>query len=408
MTIDDCLRAAIGDGTDPAGVLWGELAPEHLREQRTSVKWRRYEPDVLPMFVAEMDFAVATEVRDTVVESVMASDIGYIDGPGDLAPAFADFVGDRWSWELDPAHVHLATDVATGVVESLRVLRPDGGRLVLPTPVYPGFFEMLQELPLEIREVLLAEHASGAALDLDAIEREFAAGATALLLCNPHNPHGIAFTRAELTALVDLAARHDVAIVSDEIHAPLTHSGATFTPLAPLAAAAGALSVTVTSASKGWNIPGAKCAVIVAADARANAVLQQLPPEVVTRTSILGLHASIAAFTHARAWLDRAVAQIQANQALFAALVAERLPSVGYQPGHAGYLAWLDLRDAGLGERPVQRILHEARVALNDGHHFGLGGDGFARINLAAAPDTIVRGVDRIAAIVPASREASA
>ena len=408
MSVDDCARAAIGDGVDPAGVPWGELAPEHLREQRTSVKWRRYEPDVLPMFVAEMDFAVATEVRDTVVDAVMASDIGYIDGPGDLAPAFADFVGDRWSWELDPAHVHLATDVATGVVESLRVLRPDGGRLVLPTPVYPGFFEMLQELPFEIREVLLAEQVSGAALDLDAIEREFAAGATALLLCNPHNPHGIAFTRAELTALVDLAARHDVAIVSDEIHAPLTHSGATFTPLAPLAAAAGALSVTVTSASKGWNIAGAKCAVIVAADARANAVLQQLPPEVVTRTSILGLHASIAAFTHARAWLDRAVAQIEANQALFAALVAERLPSLRYQPGHAGYLAWLDLRDAGLGERPVQRILHEARVALNDGHHFGLGGDGFARINLAAAPDTIVRGVDRIAAIVPASREASA
>ena len=406
------MRAAIGDGVDPAGVPWSELTPEVLRERRTSVKWRRYEPDVLPMFVAEMDFAVATEVRDAVVDTVMASDIGYIDGPGEFAPVFADFVSDRWSWQVDPAHVHLATDVATGVVEALRVLRPDGGRLVLPTPVYPGFFEMLQELPFEVREVLLAESETGApaetTLDLDAIEREFAAGATALLLCNPHNPHGIAFTRAELTALVELAARFDVAIVSDEIHAPLTHSGATFTPLSPLAAAAGALSVTVTSASKGWNIAGAKCAVIVAADARANVVLQQLPPEVVTRTSILGLHASIAAFTNGRAWLDRAVAQIEANQALFAALVAARLPSVRYQPGHAGYLAWLDLRHAGLGERPVKRILLEARVALNDGRHFGLGGNGFARINLAAAPDTIVRGFDRIAAIVPASREASA
>jgi len=406
VTVDDCLRTAIGDGVDPSGVPWGELAPGLLRDQRTSVKWRRYDADVLPMFVAEMDFAIATEVRDALVHMIEASDIGYLDGPAELAPVFADFVADRWGWQVDPSHVYLATDVATGVVEALRVLRPDGGRLVLPAPVYPGFFEMLEELPFEVREVPLAEGlaSSGAGLNLDAIEREFAAGAAALLLSNPHNPHGIAFTREELETLAELAARFGVAIVSDEIHAPLTHAGATFTPVAPLAAVAGALAVTVTSASKGWNIAGAKCAVMVAADSRANAVLKNLPPEVVTRTSILGLHASIAAFTSGRAWLDRAVAQIEANQALFAALVSERLPGVRYRPGHAGYVAWIDLRDAGLGERPVQRILSDARVALNDGVHFGLGGAGFARLNLAAAPDTIVRGVDRIAAILPQNR----
>lgn len=368
------------------------------------------------MFVAEMDFAIAPEVRDALVRMVEASDIGYLDGPDELAPAFASFAADRWNWQVDPAHLHLATDVATSVVEALRVLRPDGGRLVLPTPVYPGFFEMLVELPFEVREVPLREvplregaegSATGAgsagavaALDLEAIEAEFAAGASAILISNPHNPHGVAFTRAELAALAELAARYDVAVVSDEIHAPLTHTTATFTPFAPLAAEAGALAVTATSASKGWNIAGAKCAMIIAADGRANAVLKMLPPEVVTRTSILGLGASIAAFTEGRAWLDRAVAQIEANQALFAALVAERLPSVGYAPGHAGYVAWIDLRATGLGERPVKRILTDARVAVNDGHHFGRGGDGFARINLAAAPDTIVRGVDRIAALI--------
>lgn len=359
------------------------------------------------MFVAEMDFALSPEVRDTLIRMVEASDIGYLDGPGELAPVFADFVRDRWGWQLDPTHVYLATDVATGVVEALRVLRPDGGTLVLPAPVYPGFFEMLQELSFDVREVLLTGDASGAALDLDAIEREFAAGATVLLLSNPHNPHGTAFTRDELVTLTELAARYDVALVSDEIHAPLTHSGTVFTPIAPLAAAAGALAVTVTSASKGWNIAGAKCAMIIAADARANAVLQQLPPEVLTRTSILGLHASIAAFTTGREWLDRAVAQIEANQALFEALRAEHMPSVGYTPGHAGYVAWIDLRNTGLGDRPVQRILNEARVAVNDGRHFGLGGDGFARINLAAAPDTIVRGVERIATLIAAQGAAS-
>ena len=400
MSIEDCIRTAIGDGVDPAGVPWSSIAPEVLRPKRTSVKWRRYEADVLPMFVAEMDFAIAAEVRDALVRAVESSDIGYVLSSGELAPAFSRFVADRWGWQATPEHVHLATDVATGVVEALRVLRPEGGRLVLPTPVYPGFFEMLEELNFEIAEVELEAGGAGAALDLAAIEREFAAGANAFLMSNPHNPHGIAFGAAELRALAELAAKYGVAVVSDEIHAPLTHSTAVFTPFAPLAAEAGALAVTTTSASKGWNIAGAKCAMIIAADERANQVLKHLPPEVITRTSILGLHASVAAFTDGRAWLDRAVAQIEANQALFDALVTERIPSIRYAPGHAGYVAWIDLREAGLGERPVKRILTEARVALNDGYHFGAGGAGFARINLAAAPDTIVRGVDRIADLV--------
>lgn len=409
MSSDDALRAAIGAGVDPAGVPWSELAPERLFTERSSVKWRRYDANVLPMFVAEMDFAIAQPVQDALLRAVQFSDIGYVLGPGELAEAFARFAQARWSWPVDAQHIHLATDVATGVVEALRVLRPQGGRLVLPTPVYPGFFEMLQELPFETREVALAipgahredeAYAPAAALDLEAIEREFAQGATAFILCNPHNPHGVAFTHAELSTLAALAAKYSVAVVSDEIHAPLTHTGATFTPFAPIAAAAGALSVTVTSASKGWNIAGAKCALIIAADDRADDTLRNLPPEVLTRTSILGWHASVAAFTEGHDWLNRAVRQIELNQALFQALVSERLPGVTYAPGHAGYLAWLDLRHAGLGAHPAQRILRDARVALNDGRWFGAGSEGFSRLNLAAAPDTIVRGVDRIAALL--------
>lgn len=409
MSVDDCLRTAIGAGVDPSGVPWSSLAPELLVQQRTSVKWRRYEPDVLPMFVAEMDFTLAPEVRDTLVRAIDATDIGYLLGPGELALAFDQFARTRWSWSVDAQHVHLATDVATGVVESLRVLRPAGGTLVLPTPVYPGFFEMLQELPFETREVeLTVSDGQTRGLDLAKIEQEFADGATAFILCNPHNPQGVVFTRAEIEQLAALAARFNVAVVSDEIHAPLTHSTATFIPFAPIAAAAGALSVSVTSASKGWNVAGAKCAIIVAADDRANAVLTNLPPEVLTRTSILGWHASVAALSEGVAWLDRTVAQVEANQALFAALVDERLPDVVYSPGNAGYLGWLDLRESGLGEHPVGRIREEARVALNDGRHFGAGGAGFARINLAAAPDTIVRGVERIAQLFADTRGQSA
>ena len=146
---------------------------------------------------------------------------------------------------------------------------------------------------------------------------------------------------------------------------------------------------------------------VIAADDRANELLATLPPEVLTRTSILGWHASLAAFSQGSAWLARTVAQIEANQALFTELLAERAPRLEYTPGHAGYLAWIDLRDSGLGDRPAKRLLTEAKLALNDGAMFGLGGAGFARFNLAAAPDTIVRGVDRIATLINAAKGAS-
>ena len=422
MTEADCPRATGPDATPlpataPGGESFDAIAPALLREQRTSIKWDRFPADVLPLFVAEMDFPVASAIKRTLIERIEASDIGYVNRLGDLAPAFADFARDRWGWEVPHEHLHLATDVATGVVEALRVFRPGGGRLVIPAPTYPGFFEMLQEVDFEVVEIPLRAPAGSApsgstetaeaepsrlGLDLAAIEREFAAGADAFVLCNPHNPHGIAFTVSELTALARLAAKHDVFVIADEVHAPLTHSGAAFTPFAPLAAAAGALSATATSASKGWNLAGAKCSLIIAADARANEVLTGLPPEVLTRTSLLGLHASIAAFRDSRDWLDDAIALVEANERLLATLVRDHLPGVSYvSRPEAGYLAWLDFTQAGLGDDPYRRILEDARVALNDGKWFGIGGAGHVRLNLACAPHTIREAVARIARILP-------
>lgn len=401
----ECFQAAIGEGVDPSGASWADIDPDLLRTQRHSIKWTRYPDDVIPMFVAEMDFAVAPEIRRALVRAVEAGDIGYLAGPGPLAGALAGYTKDRWGWEILDKHVHLATDVATGIVEALRVFRPAGGRLALPTPCYPGFFEMLLELNFEVVEIPLLGAAgddTSALLDLAAIEREFQSdeGIDAFILCNPHNPHGVPFGAVELQELARIAAEHDVFVVSDEIHAPLVHSGATFTPFAPLAAEAGALSVTTTSASKGWNLAGAKCSVIVAADDRANRQLQTLPPEVATRTSILGLHANVAAFEEAREWQQRAIAQIELNQRLLASLVTESIPKLRYTPASAGYLAWCDFSDTGLGDQPATRILEEARVALNDGVAFGSGGQGHARINLACSPYTIVRGIDRISSLI--------
>ncbi len=372
---------------------------ELLRSQRSSIKWTRYPDDVLPLFVAEMDYPLARPIVDALVRSVQASDTGYIDGAGPIAAAFADFAAERWGWIVDERRIHVATDVSVGIVETLRIALPRQPRVVIAPPVYPPFFELTEEAGGSIVEAPLAQVDGRWSLDLAALEAAFAAGADAFLLCNPHNPIGIAHDRATLDAVARLAALHDVLVVSDEVHAPLTHSRAVFTPFAIPAAAAGARAVTVTSASKGWNLAGVKCAVVIAADDRSAADLARFPEEVACRTSILGIQAGVTAFS-CTDWLDEVVELIEENDALLAELLAQHLPAVTYHRPDAGYLGWLDLRDLGLGETPFLRILDEARVAFNDGAAFGRQGAGFARINFACAPDTLREAVRRIAALV--------
>lgn len=405
----------------PAPALPSAPAEQHLarlRRERSSIKWTRFADDVLPLFVAEMDYDLAEPVVDELVRRVRASDVGYLDGPGPLAPAFARFALDRWSWRVDESRVHIATDVSVGIVETLRLAVPQGGRVVVTPPVYPPFFELVEEAGAEVvcvpllvagesaGEVTRASSGSAAlagdgwtGLDLAGLERAFASGVDAFVLCNPHNPLGIVHDAAVLAEVARLAARYDVLVVSDEVHGPLTHPGVVFTPFSPVAEAQGARSVTVTSASKGWNLAGAKCSLVVAGDDRTAVLLDGLVEEVACRTSILGLHANVVAFG-CTDWLDDAVTKIVANDALLASLLAEHLPGVTYHRPAAGYLAWLDLRPLGLGDDPAAVLLAGARVALNAGHTYGPGGAGHARLNLACDPGVLVEAVRRIAALV--------
>ncbi|RKR75197.1 MalY/PatB family protein [Frondihabitans australicus] len=384
------------DELDPTG---------HIRSARTSIKWTRYAPSVLPLFVAEMDYGVAPGIQEALIERVRQSDLGYLDGPGPLAPAFAGFAERRWGWRVDPSRVHIATDVSVGIVETLRVALPDGGDVVITPPVYPPFFELVDEARCRVAEVPLVERWGEYSLDLDGLERAFLAGARVFLLCNPHNPIGLVHSHETLAAVADLAARYDVLVVSDEIHGPLTHPGVVFTPFATVAESRGARSVTVTSASKGWNLAGVKCSVVVAGDDRSAALLDTLNDEVACRTSILGLHANMRAFEHETEWLDEAVARVASNARLLAALVRDQLPGVVFRMPRAGYLAWLDFRGLGLGDDPAVPLREHAYVALNSGLGFGREGRGFARLNLACEPDTLREAVARIAAAYPSSMQ---
>ena len=370
---------------------------DRLRTSRSSLKWTRYPEGVLPLFVAEMDYPVSERIREAIIERVSTSDLGYIDSAGPLADAFAGFAQRRWDWSLDPASVRVATDVSVGIVESLRHGIAPGSPVVVTSPVYPPFFELVEEAQLPLVDVPMVERAEGWTLDLEGIEDAFIAGSRAMLLCNPHNPLGVPHDRETLAELAMIAARYGVLVISDEVHAPLTHHGAVFTPFAVVANIVGARSITVTSASKGWNMAGMKCALMVPSDADALVILDSFPQEVASRTSILGLHANVAAYG-ADEWLDATITRIMHNDALLASLLRRKLPVVRYRRPTATYLGWLDFRDLGFGLDPAERVLQDAQVALNSGPTFGAAGRGRARINFACDPSVLEEAVERMAA----------
>ena len=365
---------------------------------RTSEKWTAYPADVLPLFVAEMDYPIAPAVAKAMIDRITASDTGYVGGPGALPAEFAGFAERRWGWTIDTDLVRTTTDVSVAIVETLRqLIRPGDGVIITP-PVYPPFFDLVPEAGGTVVEVPLADDGETWRLDLDGIEAAFASGARAILLCNPHNPLGLVHSRDSLAALAELAQRFDAVVVSDEIHAPLTHPDTAFTPFLSVSDAARDHGMCVTSASKAFNLAGVKCALMVAASERMRTALDTMPLEVGFRTSLLGLHASIASFDEsADGWLDGTIAAIRSNLELLESLVTVYLPGVRFRMPHAGYLVWLDLRALGWGDDPSARALESARVALNPGPSFGEQGKGFARINVACSPEVLSEAILRIA-----------
>ena len=364
---------------------------------RTSEKWRAYPDDVLPLFVAEMDYPLAEPISDALVAAVRRSDTGYAVRDEALGEAFAAFAGTRWGWSLDPAMVSTTTDVSVVLVESLRAtIRPGDGVIITP-PVYPPFFDIVPEAGGHAVEVPLLRSDDGEwSLDLEGIERAFAAGARAFLLCNPHNPLGLVHTAEQLTAVAELAARFDAIVVSDEIHAPLTHTEAIFTPFLSVSDAARERGIAAHSASKAWNLAGLKCALFVTASDRMAAVVAGLPFEVRVRTSLFGQIASIAAFAECGDWLDGTLAAIQQNRDDLTRLLEDSVPAVRYRPPSASYLAWLDFRELRWGDDPSVLALEQGRVALVGGPHFGREGSGFARLNFACAPELLAEAVHRL------------
>ncbi|MEO6411160.1 MAG: aminotransferase class I/II-fold pyridoxal phosphate-dependent enzyme [Pedococcus sp.] len=370
---------------------------DRLRERR-SVKWRLYDPDILPLWVAEMDVVPAEPIQRAVADAMQRGDTGY-PWAADYAEALASFAAERWAWKPDPSTMQIVPDVMLGVVEVLKLLTGPGDAVVVNSPVYPPFFDFVTHLD---RRVVEAPLDALGRIDLASLEQALTeatrgGGRAAYLMCNPQNPTGTVHTPEELTAALELAASFDVRVVADEIHAPVVPDGATFTSVASLPA--GSRAISLMSASKAFNLAGLKAAMAVPGpDAVAD--LARMPEEVSHGASHVGVIAHRAAYLEGGDWLDALLTGLDENRHLLSTLLAEHVPGVRYRVPEGTFLAWLDFSDLGLGPDPAAVLRERARVALHPGPGFGEGGKGHARLNFGTSPEIVREAIGRIAAAV--------
>jgi cystathionine beta-lyase len=389
--------------TSPERSFYYELSDQQLR-RRGSAKWATFDADVLPAFVAEMDFRTAPAVQDALASAVERELYGYTaarssDG---AAAALADWLRARAGWEVSPKRVHVLPDVLKGMELALAALSPAATPVIVPTPSYPPFFEVVRASGRELVEVPTLVSDGRHELDLESIDRALAAGARTVILCNPHNPLGRAFARDELAALAEVVEGHGGRVIADEVHAPLTYSDAVWTPYATVSEAAAAHSAGLMSCSKGWNIPGLKCAQIVLNTEADEEAWSRLSRLLTHGASVIGILANEAAYRRGDAWLRDTVAYLEGNRALLLELLERHLPGVVSTRPEGTYLAWLDCRRLGL-DSPQEFFLEKARVALNDGAGFGDVGRGCVRLNFATSRSRLEEIVERMGRAVSAA-----
>jgi len=381
---------------------WDALTPERLRAQG-SMKWTLF-PNTIGAWVAESDLGTAPAVTAALHAAVEAGHLGYLPRAvaAEHAAATSDWMRDRYDWEVPRSRIHHLADVISGLDVAIEHYSRPGSPVVVPTPAYMPFLTVPQRYGRPVIEVPLADAAdprggSRAALDLDAIERELAAGAGLVVLCNPLNPGGRVFERAELAALADVVERHGARVFADEVHAPIVFDGAQHVPYASVSAAAAGHSITVTSASKAFNLAGTKAAQLILTNDADAEVWQKLGPMAGHGASILGIIANTAAYREGRDWLAATVAYYDENRRALRDLLAERLPDVGYRMPEGTYIAWLDVRRLGLGDDPATTLRERAGLAVTDGRACGAAGAGHVRLILATPRPVVEQIVDALA-----------
>lgn len=383
-------------------------APFHFDEldlrwlrAKSGVKWHRH-PGQLAAWVADMDFPPAPVIADVVRRRADAGDLGYADWgyPNPRSPVcqlFADRSARRYGWQFDVDEVREFSDVVQGVQLALHLGTAPGDGVVLHTPSYPPLWRALEHMGRRQIDVPAHITAEGVSFDYDELDaRLVQQPATALLLCHPHNPTGHRFDRDELVRLADIAERHDLLIISDEIHADLTYGPAVHMPIAAVSTETAARTVSLHSASKAFNVAGMRHAVGHIGPATLRAQIATLPDHLLGAVNLIAAEVTEAAWRDGDEWLAAVLAHLDRNRRLLASLVAEHLSEVTYRLPDATYLAWLDCRSMGDGDE-LFHLFEQRGVQLSLGTDFGPAGAGHLRLNFATSASILTTIIEQMA-----------
>lgn len=359
---------------------------------RGTRKWTVYGDDVIPMFIAESDFPTAPAVKDAIVQACEREMFGYTPAPHAhrLGEAVSDFYAARYGWRPEPARIFPVADVVRGVL--LAIQHFTQGPVIVPVPAYFPFLNIADAAGRERIDV-----ASTPGLDLAEIEQAFKQGAGSIIVTNPYNPGGWVFSEAELDAVCEVARKYGGRVIVDEIHAPLVFDGQ------HVCAAANNpdVCITVTATSKAWNVAGLKCAQMIFSNDEDVATWERINPVAKDGVGTLGITAAEACYDLGREFLDEEVAQLKANRDWLVTHLPDAVPGIKFEVPAATYLMFLDFSDTKLDDpRPAAWLLKHAKVAMNEGAHFGPGGEHKARMNFATSPEILQQAVERIAQAV--------
>jgi cystathionine beta-lyase len=371
------------------------------RRDTESIKWNYYEEDVLPMWIADMDFRSPEPVIEALHNRVSHGIFGYGKVPDGLKEAIIAHVAKRHHCELAEEEISFISGVVTGFTHAIYSLTEPGDKVLIQTPVYRPILIGPESVGRQcLHNPLVLKSDGKYEIDFDDFEKKIASGVKLFLLCNPHNPVGRVFSRDELERMAEICLKNDVLICSDEIHCDLIYSGAHHTPISSLSPEVSDISVTYFAPSKTFNIAGFSTSVYVAKNPKMRKQLSESMRMLLGHPNILGLHAARAAYRDSQDWLDEALNYMEANRDFLVSFVSEELPGVDMWCPEGTFLGWLDCRGLDIDQSPAEFFLEKAKVGLNDGADFGVDGTGFVRINFGCPRQILVEGLERIKSAV--------
>jgi cystathionine beta-lyase len=362
-------------------------------------KWHCYDHDVLPMWVADMEFRSPEPIIRALHERVEHGVFGYAQEPPGLRDAVTAWLQRLYGWSVGPEALVFMPGVVTGFNLVCHAVGTPGEGVLMQTPVYYPILHAPSSNGLANDEMELTCGADGHyEIDFDRFERAITDRTHLFILCNPHNPVGRVFRRDELAQMAEICLRHNIVICSDEIHSDLVYPGHPHVPIASLAPEIANQTITLMAPSKTFNVPGLKCSVAVVENPELRRALKTTQTGLVHGINIMGYVGALAGYRDGRPWLEELLKYLEDNRDFLADYVATNLPGIAMSKPEGTYLAWLDCREAGIPGNAHEFFLREARVALNDGAMFGRGGEGFVRLNFGCPRSMLAEALDRMRA----------